>query len=135
MCGRFASYLPPDAMRSLFATVGAVPNLPPSWNVAPTNDAMVIRRHPGTGERRLDLLRWGLVPSWTEGPKAAQAQPINAAGAAAELMRPAGDNVLLLWPVSRAVNSVRNNGGELLDQVDDPTAPPPRDAPARLNPA
>jgi putative SOS response-associated peptidase YedK len=46
------------------------------------------------------------------------------------LMRPAGDDVLRLWPVSRAVNSIRNNGGELLDRIDDPEAPPPSDAPA-----
>ena len=30
-------------------------------------------------------------------------------------MRPAGDDVLHLWQVSRAVNSVRNNGAEMLD--------------------
>ena len=42
MCGRFASYLPPDAIRALFRTKSAVPNLPPSWNVAPTQTAMVV---------------------------------------------------------------------------------------------
>ena len=47
-----------------------------------------------------------------------------------ELLRPAGDDVLRLWPVSRAVNSVRNNGAELLDRIDDPHAPPPSDCPA-----
>ena len=77
MCGRFASYLPPDAIRALFSTSGPVPNLAPSWNVAPTQDAMVIRRHPETGERRLDLLRWGLIPSWTTDLKQAR-KPINA---------------------------------------------------------
>jgi putative SOS response-associated peptidase YedK len=41
------------------------------------------------------------------------------------LMRPAADDVLNLWPVSRAVNSVRNNGAGLLDRIDDPDAPPP----------
>ncbi len=29
-----------------------------------------------------------------------------------------------LWPVSRAVNNVRNNGAELLNRIDDPQAPP-----------
>lgn len=75
MCGRFTSHLPPDAIRVLFATSGPVPNLAPNWNVAPSNDAMVIRQHPETGERRLDLLRWGLMPSWTKTLK--QARPIN----------------------------------------------------------
>ncbi len=77
MCGRFASQLPPEIIRSLFAASGPTPNLAPNWNVAPTNDAMVIRRHPETGERRLDLLKWGLVPSWTNDLKAAR-KPINA---------------------------------------------------------
>ncbi len=238
MCGRFASTLPPDAMRALFRTDGPAPNLGASWNVAPTQDAMVVRRHPGTGERRLDPLRWGLIPSWTKDLKAAR-KPINSRsetaggsgmfGAALEarrclvpadafyewrtvpdgkqpyaiarrdgtplafaglwegwrgpdgevvrtfailttganaimsrlhsrmpvilepdawpswlgeegsnapsLLRPAGDDVLRLWPVSRAVNSVRNNDPDLLDRVDDPHAPPPGDAPPGADPA
>ncbi len=77
MCGRFASTLPLDAIRALFRTAGPAPNLAPSWNVAPAQDAMVLRRHPETGERRLDLLRWGLIPSWTKDLKAAR-KPINA---------------------------------------------------------
>ena len=39
------------------------------------------------------------------------------------LLRPAREDVLHLWPVSRTVNSVRNNGAELLDRIDDPHAP------------
>ena len=46
-----------------------------------------------------------------------------------DLMRPAGDDVLHLGPMSRAVNSVRNDGADLLDRIDDPHAPPPSDAP------
>jgi putative SOS response-associated peptidase YedK len=57
------------------------------------------------------------------------------AGDPIALMRPAGDDVLHLWPVSRAVNSVRNNSPDLLDRIDDPHAPPPSDAPAGANPA
>jgi hypothetical protein len=44
------------------------------------------------------------------------------------LMRPAADHVLRLWPVSRAVNNLRNNGAALLDSIDDPAAPPPSPA-------
>ena len=77
MCGRFASSLPPDRLREIFATLGAVPNHAPSWNVAPTQNALVIRRHPETGERRLDALSWGLIPSFTEDPKGGR-KPINA---------------------------------------------------------
>jgi putative SOS response-associated peptidase YedK len=57
-----------------------------------------------------------------------------AEGDPAVLMRPAADNVLHLWPVSRAVNAVRNNGPKLLDRIDDPHAPAPSGAPAGDNP-
>jgi putative SOS response-associated peptidase YedK len=228
MCGRYASTLPPSAIRALFRTTGALPNIAPSWNVAPTQNAMVVRRHPESGERRLDLLSWGLVPHFTQDLTKAR-RPINArsetapgsgmfrgalaarrclvpadafyewkamadgkqpyaiarwdgaplafaglwegwrdpAGAVlrsfailttranrtmqalhermpvileeadwpawlgegegepAVLMRPAADDVLNLWPVSRAVNHVRNNGAALLDRIDDPAAAPP----------
>ena len=52
-----------------------------------------------------------------------------------EMLQPAPDGTLHLWAVSRAVNAVRNNGPELIDQVDDPAAPPESGAPAGLNPA
>ena len=53
----------------------------------------------------------------------------------AALLRPAPAGTVRLWPVSRAVNNVRNNGPNLLDRVDDPHAPPPSDAPAGENSA
>ena len=53
----------------------------------------------------------------------------------AALLRPAAEDVLRLWPVSRAVNNARNNNRDLLDRIDDPAAPPPSDAPAGANPA
>jgi putative SOS response-associated peptidase YedK len=37
----------------------------------------VVRRHPETGARHLDLLKWGLLPYWTKEPTRAQ-RPINA---------------------------------------------------------
>ena len=77
MCGRFASTLPPEMMAKLFRTTGALPNQGPSWNMAPTQGAMVVRRHPETGERRLDVLQWGLIPHFTKDLKTAR-KPINA---------------------------------------------------------
>ncbi len=53
----------------------------------------------------------------------------------AALLRPAATGTVRLWSVSRAVNSVRNNGAELLDRIDDPAAPPPSDGPPGENPA
>ena len=77
MCGRFASQLPPELLRRAFAALGDIANTPPSWNVAPTQAALVVRWHPETGERRLDALRWGLVPHFTKDLKACK-RPINA---------------------------------------------------------
>jgi putative SOS response-associated peptidase YedK len=64
MCGRLVQTLPPEAMARVFRTTGAVPNIGPSWNVAPTQDALVVRSREGA--RSLDVLRWGLVPFWAK---------------------------------------------------------------------
>ena len=238
MCGRYASTLPPDLLASMFlAVLGRMTNLEPNWNVAPTQAGAVVRLHPETGARQIDVLRWGLIPSWTKDLKAAR-KPINARAETVassgmfrsafasrrclvpadlfyewraqpdgkqpyaiartdgepcvfgglwegwrgpdgevvrtytivttaanaemstlhdrmplvlereawpawlgegdadplELLRPAPDGTLHMWAVSRAVNSVRNNGAELIDRTDDPAAPPPSDAPAGANP-
>lgn len=224
MCGRYASYLPPEAVARIFRTVNPLPNIEPNWNMAPSLDAMVVRRHPQAGERHLDLLNWGLLPYWTKGDPRKARRPINAKAETiatlptfrdafarrrclmpasafyewqpvpgqktkqpfaiarqdgqpmafaglwegwrgeggevlrtfaiittdanqvmtpihnrmpvileeadwplwlgetggrdlAELLRPAANDVLRLWPVSRAVSNVRNNGPELLEQA------------------
>lgn len=76
MCGRYASYLPPDIIARLFGTVNPLPNFKPTWNLAPTHDALVVRR-AASGERHLDVLKWGLVPSFTKDLRKAR-KPINA---------------------------------------------------------
>jgi putative SOS response-associated peptidase YedK len=78
MCGPYASFLPAEAVARLFHTVNLLPNLPPTWNMTPTQDAMVVRHHPETGERHLDLWKWGLLPYFTNDPMHAR-RPINAA--------------------------------------------------------
>src|SRR5215472_13226420 len=70
-------FLPAEAIARIFGTTNPLPNLAPSWNVAPTNDAAVVRHHSETGARHLDLLKWGLLPYWTKEPTKAQ-RPINA---------------------------------------------------------
>lgn len=67
MCGRYSITMPPEAMRDLFRFEG-LPNLPPRYNVAPTQDVPVVRPGEGAGRaRELAMLRWGLVPSWSKG--------------------------------------------------------------------
>jgi hypothetical protein len=65
MCGRYASFLPAEAMARIFGTVNPLPNLAAALNVAPTQESAVVRRYRETGDRHLDLLTWGLLPYWT----------------------------------------------------------------------
>jgi len=76
MCGRYASFLPAEALARIFGTVNPLPNLERTWNMAPTRDAPVVRLSRG-GERHLDALKWGLVPYFTKDLKQAR-KPINA---------------------------------------------------------
>ncbi len=71
MCGRYSLTSPPEAMRRVFKVTGALLNLPPRYNIAPTQEAPVVRmKGEGEGEGRgLVLLRWGLVPHWSKGPE------------------------------------------------------------------
>jgi len=66
MCGRYFLQRDPAGLRSYFETQGDTPNHPPSWNVAPTQDSLVVRRDPRDGARHMGVLRWGLVPRWAK---------------------------------------------------------------------
>ncbi|GGC46735.1 DUF159 family protein [Siccirubricoccus deserti] len=77
MCGRYFQQRGPASIARYFETVNPLPNIPASWNRAPTQDALVVRRHPETGARHLDALRWGLVPRWAKDASGA-AKMINA---------------------------------------------------------
>ncbi len=79
MCGRYALPVPPEAIRDIFGTVNAVPEREPSWNIAPSQAALVVRRHPESGARHLSALHWGLVPHFNTDAKGGR-KPINARG-------------------------------------------------------
>lgn len=64
MCGRFVQKLPPEELTTVVGAEGPIPNIPARYNAAPTQDLAVVRFNPKTGRRAVDLLRWGLVPSW-----------------------------------------------------------------------
>ncbi|BDG73030.1 SOS response-associated peptidase [Roseomonas fluvialis] len=66
MCGRYFQARGSGDIARYFGTTNAVPNLIPSFNKAPTQDGLVVRRHPETGALHLDVLRWGLVPRWAK---------------------------------------------------------------------
>ena len=74
MCGRMAVTLPPDAMVQLFAAAPAN-DLPPvpDYNVCPTTRVHVVTADPEGdaetgGARRLQAMRWGLIPPWYKKP-------------------------------------------------------------------
>ncbi|HEX9992349.1 MAG TPA: SOS response-associated peptidase [Acidimicrobiales bacterium] len=69
MCGRFlASASADDLARWLGADDGPDEPVPPSWNVAPTDDVHV-GVVDGAGRRVVDVRRWGLVPPWADDPR------------------------------------------------------------------
>lgn len=65
MCGRYALTTPADVLAQLFR-LGVVNQFGPRFNIAPTQLAPVIRADSRTGERRLEMLRWGLIPFWAK---------------------------------------------------------------------
>lgn len=77
MCGRFANSRSPAEIRKLFRTINPLPDFQPSWNIAPSQEALVVRRNPETAGRHLDPLKWGLVPHWAK-DITKERKPINA---------------------------------------------------------
>lgn len=81
MCGRYSLTTPPSAMGAIFGTPERL-NIPPRYNIAPSQDVITIFRDPdfrdgehGSG-RHMGMMRWGYIAPWAKdmtGP-----QPINA---------------------------------------------------------
>ncbi len=66
MCGRFSQADPARLHREFSITgVPARLDVRPRYNVAPSDIVPVVRVLSATEGRRIDLLRWGLVPSWS----------------------------------------------------------------------
>jgi len=66
MCGRFTLQIPPELLAEIFGLTES-PDLPERYNIAPTQEVAAIRQH-ADGGNRLELLRWGLIPSWAKDP-------------------------------------------------------------------
>lgn len=67
MCGRYTLSTPTDLLSDLFELETAV-IVTPRFNIAPTQEAPVVRMDSDGKARRLDLLKWGLVPFWAKDP-------------------------------------------------------------------
>ena len=69
MCGRFQASRSPGEVARWFKTTGPLPNAQPRYNAAPTQSLMTVLCDPESGERRLETLRWGLIPFWAKDAK------------------------------------------------------------------
>jgi putative SOS response-associated peptidase YedK len=67
MCGRTALTASPEDLREIFG-LDEIPAVAPHYNVPPSQPLAVVRVLRG-GARRMELLRWGLVPSWADDVK------------------------------------------------------------------
>jgi putative SOS response-associated peptidase YedK len=68
MCGRYSLDARPEEVAEAFSLLERVA-FEPRYNIAPTQNAPVVRLDRETGARRLELLRWGLTPSWWKGDR------------------------------------------------------------------
>jgi putative SOS response-associated peptidase YedK len=66
VCGRYVLVSPGDAIAAHFR-LAAIPVYPPRYNIAPTQEALVVRETPA-GDREAVFLRWGLIPFWAKDP-------------------------------------------------------------------
>jgi len=66
VCGRYVLASPGEVIVEHFG-LAAAPVYPPRYNIAPTDQALVVRETPA-GAREAVLARWGLVPPWAKRP-------------------------------------------------------------------
>lgn len=69
MCARYTQTAALETLRKRFALQRAGADLAARYNVAPTQEAPVVLLEGG---RKLELLRWGLVPAWAKDPSISQ---------------------------------------------------------------
>ncbi len=80
MCGRVIQSSGPLRLAivdGLDVSESGMGNVPPRYNAAPSQELLVIRANQETGERSLDLIKWGLIPYWCKDVKGSR-KPINA---------------------------------------------------------
>src|SRR3989475_12187733 len=76
MCGRYTLKTPVERLSEKFQFPEIIP-LKPRYNIAPSQAVAVVRLLPDDTDRKLAMLRWGLLPAWVKDPTKGQ-QPINA---------------------------------------------------------
>ena len=65
MCGRFTLTVDPSQLEDMFPWAIIAPDLAPRYNISPSQPIAVI---PNSSDHRMELFRWGLIPSWAKDP-------------------------------------------------------------------
>lgn len=77
MCGRYTLKTPIDNLTKQFEIEEYPSSLTPSYNIAPTQQVATVLVEDG--KRKLEMLHWGLIPSWADDPQIGN-RMINARG-------------------------------------------------------
>src|SRR6266852_4455889 len=121
MCGRYTLKTPVERLSEKFQFPRIIP-LKPRYNIAPSQSVAVVRLLPGDTDRKLAMLRWGLLPAWVKDPTKVQ-QPINAKAetAAADgvkpLLRPFPSDLMTVYSISLRVNNPKNDDTHCLEPL------------------
>jgi putative SOS response-associated peptidase YedK len=67
MCGRYTLRTPVERLAEEFGFEGSSVEIPANYNVAPTQSVATVLEEDG--QRRLEVLRWGLIPPWADDPQ------------------------------------------------------------------
>jgi putative SOS response-associated peptidase YedK len=67
MCGRFSQQRPASELAEIFSAEPLVDDPGPRFNVAPTDDALVVVQRDD--RRGVTAYRWGLIPHWADSAK------------------------------------------------------------------
>src|SRR5258706_573873 len=124
MCGRFAQQRPASELAEIFAAEPLADDPGPRFNVAPTDEALVVVQReerraitaPGPNAQRVDLQTRvrGFAPEelwrmWLD--------PLADRSELRAILEPNDDTALLTRPVSRLVNNARNDGPALIEPM------------------
>ena len=66
MCGRYTLRTPVGALAERFQIDEYPATIAPSYNVAPTQEIAAVLAE--AEKKKLEMLRWGLIPSWAKAP-------------------------------------------------------------------
>ena len=67
MCGRYTLKVEGQTVADLFGLLRE-PDLEPRYNIAPTQQIPVVLEDSSDAGRTLEMMHWGLIPSWSKDP-------------------------------------------------------------------